>query len=131
LEGIDDLTDLSDSSTSDSSEQLNDGSAAPLPSLADVLEQLCFYPLGAPQAKGAVQALFNLLFKPDSLINTLLDRETAIQVIRILKQQYIYGDDLDLSDYGKPKASILLQRCAEVVPSSVFHEAWHSGETVY
>jgi hypothetical protein len=131
LEDYSDLTVHSGSLILDLPEQLSDGSVVPLlPSLVSVLEEVRSYPLEAPQAKRAVQTMFSLLFKTDSLTDLLLDKETVIEIIRILKQQCIYGtygDGVDISEYGKSAASILLQRCAEGVPFSVFYEAWHSG----
>lgn len=91
---LEDFADLSDSSTSDVDKKSVSDSLAPSPSLAKLLEQLSLYPLDSPQAKRVVKTLFRTLFETDSLINMMFDKEIAIQVICVLKQQCIVWDDV-------------------------------------
>jgi hypothetical protein len=123
---LEDLNDLSDLSTSDLPEEFGNNAVAPLPSLDDLLEQLSDYRPESTQARATVKALFRLLFSTDNLVDIMVDKETAIQVIRVLKQQSI-DNDLHDSSFESLEAVVLLQRCAEVVPFSIFHEAWQSG----
>lgn len=126
---LDDLSDLSDSSTSDSPEEVGINSIAPpLPSLDDMLEQLSYYHPESTQAKTTVKALFKLLFDTDSLVDVMADKKTAIRVIRVLKQQCIGWDDLHNCSFEPLEAVVLLQRCAEVIPFSIFHETWQSSD---
>lgn len=125
---LEDLNDLSDLSTSDLPEEIGNNSVAPLPSLDDLLEQFSYYRPESTQARTTVKALFRLLFSSDSLVDIMVDQETTIQVIRVLKQQSIDWNDLHDSSFESLEAVVLLQRCAEVVPFSIFHEAWQSGD---
>lgn len=114
---------LSDSLNLESVKESRNGSLSSLlPSLGDVLEQLSCYTPGSDQFKATIEALFNLLSETDSFINLIVDRDIAIQVIRTLKQQSIDSDTFSIEQL---KAIPLLQRCAEIVPFYVFHEAWH------
>lgn len=125
---LEDLSDLADPSTTDLHEEVGDNSAAPLlPNLNDVLEQLSYYRPESTQVKKTVKALFRLLFDTDSLVGIMVDQATAIQVIRVLKQQCIDWNDPNCS-FEPLEAVVLLQRCAEVMPFSIFHEAWQSDD---
>lgn len=128
---LEDSTKISRLSTVDSHQKISDDSVpSPLPSLADILEQLNYYPISSPEARKVVQALIELLFN-ENIVDILADKKIAIELIQILKQQCVDLNNDPYSCHFEPLDSfILLHRFAAIVPFSVFHEAWHTGRNV-